>query len=95
MSEKSTRIDYKLVNLNSANALVKNNGTYFSDVLFKFSALVKPEPDLKLVELSIVDAQIPVSFYNLNYKMKLEFEHLLLIVLLILNLVQVLLVLKI
>ena len=66
-TEKSTRIDYKLVNLNSANALVKNNGTFFSDVLFKFPGLVKPEPNLKLVELSIVDAQIPVSFYNLNY----------------------------
>jgi len=67
MSSTTTRIDYKLLNLNSANALVKNNGQYLSDILFKFPGLIKPEPDLKRVEFSILDAQIPVSFYNINY----------------------------
>ena len=67
MSEKSTRTEYKLINLNSANALVKNNGAYLSDVVFKLPSLVKPEPNLTSVELSIIDGQIPVSFYNINY----------------------------
>lgn len=67
MSEKSTRTEYKLINLNSANALVKNNGAFLSDVVFKMPGLVKPEPNLTSVELSIIDGQIPVSFYNINY----------------------------
>jgi hypothetical protein len=62
-----TRIDSKLVNINSTNAFVKNNGTYNSNVVFNFPGLVKPEQHITGVKFQLVDAQIPVSFYNINY----------------------------
>ena len=34
---KTTRAQSILININSQDALIKNNGTYNSDVLFKFS----------------------------------------------------------
>jgi len=67
MSTTKTRVDSKLVNINSANAFVKNNGTYTSDVLFKFPGLIKPEQHSTSIQFQLVDAQIPVSFYNINY----------------------------
>lgn len=67
MSTTKTRVDSKLVNINSANAFVKNNGTYNSDVLFKFPGLIKPEQHITSIQFQLVDAQIPVSFYNINY----------------------------
>jgi len=67
MSTTKTRVDSKLVNINSSNAFVKNNGTYNSDVLFKFPGLIKPEQHITSIQFQLVDAQIPVSFYNINY----------------------------
>jgi hypothetical protein len=64
---KSTEINSRIISLNSANALLKNNGTYNSDVLFKLPGLIKKEPDVKQVSFQLIDAQIPVSFYNINY----------------------------
>lgn len=67
MSTTKSRTDCKLININSANAFIKDNGTYNSDVIFKFPGLIKPEQNIINVEFQIVDAQIPISFYNLNY----------------------------
>jgi hypothetical protein len=53
--------------MNSANALIKNNGTYNSDVVFKFPGLVRPEQNITSVQFQLLDAQLPVSFYNINY----------------------------
>lgn len=64
---KSIKTESRLININSANALIKNNGTYNSDVVFKFPGLVKPEQHISSVQFQLVDAQLPVSFYNLNY----------------------------
>jgi hypothetical protein len=64
---KSIKTESRLININSANALIKNNGTYNSDVVFKFPGLVKPEQHITSVQFQLVDAQLPVSFYNLNY----------------------------
>ena len=64
---KSTEINSRIISLNSANALFKNNGTYNSDVLFKLPGLIKKETDVKQVSFQLIDAQIPVSFYNINY----------------------------
>lgn len=67
MSAKSTKTESRLININSANALIKNNGTYNSDVVFKFPGLVRPEQHITSVQFQILDAQLPVSFYNINY----------------------------
>jgi len=64
---KSTRIDSRLISLNSSNAYLKNNLNFLSDVIFRLPGLLKKESDIKHVQYQIVDAQIPVSFYNVNY----------------------------
>ena len=63
---KSIKVESRLVSINSANALIKNNTTFNSDVVFKFPGLVKPEQHITSVQFQLVDAQIPVSFYNIN-----------------------------
>ena len=64
---KSIKTESRLINMNSANALIKNNGTYNSDVVFKFPGLVRPEQNITSVQFQLLDAQLPVSFYNINY----------------------------
>ena len=58
-------IDTKLVTLNSKYA-VKNNSTYNSNVYFNYSGLLKDEHDIIQADIILLNAQIPVSFYNLN-----------------------------
>lgn len=41
--------------------------TYLSNMLFSFKGLLKEEPDILYSQVDIVNAQIPVSFYNINY----------------------------
>ena len=67
MSTKTTRIDSRLISLNSADAFLKNNGTFLSDVIFRLPGLLKKESDIRHVQYQLVDAQVPVSFYNVNY----------------------------
>lgn len=64
---KSIKTESRLININSANALIKNNGQYNSDVVFKFPGLVKPEQYITGIQFQLLDAQLPVSFYNINY----------------------------
>ena len=61
----STYIDQRLINLSSDNA-TQNNGTFLSDVNFKFQGLLADESDIEEVTISIQNAQIPSSFYNVN-----------------------------
>ena len=35
-----TNIESRIININSSNAIIKNNSTYNSDVVFKFNGLV-------------------------------------------------------
>ena len=64
---KSTRIDSRLISLNSADAYLKNNTTFLSDVVFRLPGLLKKESDIKHVQYQVIDSQVPVSFYNINY----------------------------
>jgi hypothetical protein len=57
----------RLINLNSEDATFKNNGTYLSNVSFGFSHILKEERDVIYVEGGVLNAQIPVSFYAINY----------------------------
>ena len=56
-------IDTKLVALNSKYS-VKNNSTYNSNVYFNYSGLLKDEQDIIQSDIILLNAQIPVSFYN-------------------------------
>ena len=61
-------IESRIININSSNASIKNNSTFNSDVVFKFPGLVKANQDyIKKFQFQLLDACIPVSFYNVNY----------------------------
>ena len=66
--ESVNEIESRIININSSNASIKNNSTFNSDVVFKFPGLVKANQDyIKKVQFQLLDACIPVSFYNVNY----------------------------
>lgn len=58
-------LDKRIINLNSKHAL-QNNATYLSDVLFKFKEILREEEDIIYTTCGLLNAQIPVSFYNVN-----------------------------
>jgi len=58
--------DMRFLNLNSSNASL-NNSTYLSDVRFNFKNILSDESDIKYVTCGVLNAQIPVSFYTINY----------------------------
>lgn len=60
-----TFTETKIINLNSKNSL-KSNSTFLSDVYFPFNGLLKDEEDIIERYISIQNAQIPFSFYNIN-----------------------------
>ena len=60
-----TYVEQKIVILNSNNA-TKNNGDYNSDVVFNFTGILTDDADIKEVQVSVQNAQIPISFYNVN-----------------------------
>ena len=60
-----TFTETKIINLNSKNSL-KSNSTFLSDVYFSFNGLLKDEEDIIERYISIQNAQIPFSFYNIN-----------------------------
>jgi len=59
--------DNKLINLSSESANQFYNTTYLSHVSFNTPGLLIKNPFLKKVELSVIHAEIPVSFYTINY----------------------------
>lgn len=62
-----TYIDSRLITLTSQSATIQNNTTYLSNVEFKLTGLLKEENDIEKVEIQLLNAQIPVSFYTINY----------------------------
>ena len=62
----NTYTDNRLITLNSRNA-TKNNGSFKSDVLFNLTGVLKEEHDIINTQIELVNAQIPVSFYSVNY----------------------------
>jgi len=61
-----TYIDSRIVILNSSHAILLN-GSYKSDVNFNFTGLIKNEDNIQQIHVSLVNAQIPYSFYTINY----------------------------
>ena len=58
-------VEQKIVILDSKNA-VKNNGTFNSDVVFNFTGILTDDPNIKEIHVAVQNAQIPMSFYNVN-----------------------------
>jgi hypothetical protein len=58
-------IDSRIITLNSKYS-VKNNSTYNSNVWFNMNIL-KDEHDIIQTDIQLINAQIPISFYNINY----------------------------
>ena len=55
----------QLINLNSANA-TRLNGDLLSSVFFDFPALITANPNIKRITCSVLNAEIPYSYYNVN-----------------------------
>ena len=55
----------KIITLNSANA-TRNNSTYLSNVLFPFQGILSDDENIQRTYVSVMDAQIPCSFYTID-----------------------------
>jgi len=59
-------IEQRLVNISSSTANLKN-ASFKSDVIFNFPNIFHVENDITHMTLGVLNAQIPVSFYTINY----------------------------
>ena len=59
-------LDSRIIILNSAHG-ISLNGSYKSNLFFTFNGLLTQEDNIEQVQISLVNAQIPVSFYTINY----------------------------
>ena len=57
----------KLINLSSEQSTQFFNNSYLSNVSFDTPGLVIKNPLISRIELSVLHAEIPVSFYTINY----------------------------
>ena len=57
--------DNRIITLNSQDG-DKLNGTYLSNINFNFSGLLKDDPNLIRAYVTVLNAQIPVSFYIID-----------------------------
>lgn len=62
----NTYTETKLFSVTSSSATVKNNSTFLSDVMFEANNFIKNEPDLLNLDVALIHAEIPVSFYIIN-----------------------------
>lgn len=64
--------DTKYINLNTQHGVSSPTAndyvsSYLSNITFNFMGLLKEEDDILFSHIDIVSAQIPLSFYNINY----------------------------
>ena len=62
----NTYLDSRIITLTSSTATLKNNGTMLSNVEYQMIGLLKEEESIIHTEISVLSAEIPVSFYNIN-----------------------------
>ena len=62
-----TYIDSKIITITSQSATQKRNGTYLSNVLYELGSFLKDEADIIHRQITLQSAQIPYSFYVINY----------------------------
>lgn len=61
----NTYEDTRILSINSIDGMLMN-GSYLSNVFFKFSGLLKQEKDVLFTEISLQNLQLPVSFYIIS-----------------------------
>lgn len=63
-----TYTDSRLISLNSKDATILNSiSSYNSNTVFQIPSLLKDEFDIIQVDIGLINVQIPVSFYAINY----------------------------
>lgn len=60
-----TEVQNRLITINSANG-IQRNSTKLSDMLFNFQNILSDDDDIISSNISVMNAQIPVSFYIIN-----------------------------
>ena len=60
-------IDTKIVCLTSQSASIKLNGTYMSSVKYNLGTIIRNDRDIIHRQVQLLNAQIPYSFYVINY----------------------------
>mgnify|MGYP006267168515 CR=1 FL=1 len=63
----TTYIETRVIALNSENASLYKNGDYLSNLIFGFNGLLIDNDDIIERQITLTNAQIPVSFYIVNY----------------------------
>jgi hypothetical protein len=63
----TTYIESKLITLTSQSATITRNGSFQSHVWYDMGLFVKDEPDIIHKQITLLSAQIPYSFYVVNY----------------------------
>ena len=67
----ATYIDTKIITLTSQSANIKKNGSYLSNVRYELGLFLKDDNDIIHRQIQLLSAQIPYSFYVINYTNKL------------------------
>lgn len=62
----ATYKDTRLITLSSDYAKKYNNGSMLSNVEFQFTGMLKNDKDIVRTDISVLSAEIPVSFYNIT-----------------------------
>ena len=57
----------KIINVNSNDATIFNNGSFLSDLTFSFPNILSRDDDVEYLEGGLDSAVFPVSFYIVNY----------------------------
>jgi hypothetical protein len=60
-------IDTKIIAITSQSATIKKNGSFLSELRYEFGQYLTDEPDIIHRQVQLLNAQIPVSFYVINY----------------------------
>lgn len=63
----TTFVDTRIVTLTSQSATTKKNGTYLSDLFYSFGSIYLNDPSIIHRQVQLLNAQIPYSFYVINY----------------------------
>jgi len=63
----ATYTDTRIVCLTSQSATTKRNGFYLSDLFYSFGSVYQNDPQTVHRQVQLLSAQIPYSFYVINY----------------------------
>jgi hypothetical protein len=63
----TTYVDSKIITLTSNSATIKLNNSFLSSVRYELGLILKDEPDILHRQICLQSAQIPYSFYVINF----------------------------